>query len=225
MGLPHARPLDAFAADEIGAIVARLEAIDHDLDEREDAGQSAVRSLLEHRVKLSRELRAWLKEFGGTPKARADFANRLASSGAGSHSYQATYNGNDNYTAKTGACATNEQPLRDRPDTLAERYGRDMPGDGLDAEKIRLLNQWAEGLQHDERAEVSAAGRAILMLIDEVERLHVHLWDQQLNPPGRAEAVDAATRPEADVVEARPELEPSLRRRLRARWQGSSVDA
>jgi hypothetical protein len=100
-----------------------------------------------------------------------------------------------------------------------------MPGDGLDAEKIRLLNQWAEGLQHDERAEVSAAGRAILMLIEEVERLHVHLWDQQLNPPGGAEAVGVVPSAEVDGVEALPELEPSMRRRLRARWQGSSVDA
>ena len=78
-----------------------------------------------------------------------------------------------------------------------------MPDDGLDAEKIRLLNQWAEGLQHDERAEVSAAGRAILMLIDEVARLHVHLWDQQLNPPGRAEPVAAVPSSETEVVEAR----------------------
>ena len=100
-----------------------------------------------------------------------------------------------------------------------------MPGDGLDAEKIRLLNQWAEGLQHDERAEVSAAGRAILMLIEEVERLHVHLWDQQLNPPVRVEEGLVVPSAENDGIETRPELEPSLRRRLRARWQGSSVDA
>jgi hypothetical protein len=80
MGLPHVRPLDALAADEIGSIVARVEAIDRDLDERGQVGRGGARSLLEHRVRLSRELRAWLKEFGGTPKSRADFANRLASS-------------------------------------------------------------------------------------------------------------------------------------------------
>src|SRR5437868_9365261 len=79
MGLPHVRPLDALAADEIGSIVARLEAIDLELDER-GVGRSGARSLLEHRVRLSRELRAWLKEFGGTPKSRWDFADRLASS-------------------------------------------------------------------------------------------------------------------------------------------------
>jgi hypothetical protein len=32
MSLPHVRPLDALAADEIGSIVARLESIDRDLD-------------------------------------------------------------------------------------------------------------------------------------------------------------------------------------------------
>ena len=68
------------AADEIGSIVARIEAIDLDLDDRGQVGRNGAKSLLEHRVRLSRELRSWLREFGGTPKARADFANRLASS-------------------------------------------------------------------------------------------------------------------------------------------------
>src|SRR5947207_15180471 len=80
MSLPHVRPLDALAADEIGSIVARLEAIDLDLDQRGQLGRNGARSLLEHRVRLSRELRSWLREVGGTPKARADFANQLASS-------------------------------------------------------------------------------------------------------------------------------------------------
>jgi hypothetical protein len=80
MCLRHVRPLDALAADEIGSIVAGLEAIDRDLDERGQLGRSGAKSLLEHRVGLGRELRSWLKEFGAKPKARADFANRLASS-------------------------------------------------------------------------------------------------------------------------------------------------
>jgi hypothetical protein len=50
----------------------------------------------------------------------------------------------------------------------------------LDAEKIRMLEQWAAGLQGDPRAEVAAAGRAILMLTAEVERLNVLVWDRQL---------------------------------------------
>jgi hypothetical protein len=52
MSLPHVRPLDALAADEIGSIVARLESIDLDLDERGQLGRSGAKSLLEHRVRL-----------------------------------------------------------------------------------------------------------------------------------------------------------------------------
>ena len=39
-----------------------------------------------------------------------------------------------------------------------------------------MLRHWGEGLTHDEREEVRAAGRAILLLADEVEQLHVDLW-------------------------------------------------
>ena len=98
-----------------------------------------------------------------------------------------------------------------------------MPASGLDAEKLRLLNDWAEGLQRDERPEVAAAGRAILMLVDEVERLHVLLWDKRLNPES-AEAENAEPEAAAEAGDAaEPELERSLRSRLRARWQGASI--
>jgi hypothetical protein len=53
---------------------------------------------------------------------------------------------------------------------------------GLDEEKLDLLRRWGGGLQEDGREEVAAAGRAILILIDEIERLHVLLWDTQLYP-------------------------------------------
>jgi len=53
---------------------------------------------------------------------------------------------------------------------------------GLDAEKLGVLRGWGEGLARDERHEVAAAGRAILMLVDEVERLHVLAWDRHLYP-------------------------------------------
>jgi hypothetical protein len=39
-----------------------------------------------------------------------------------------------------------------------------------------MLRRWGEGLTNDEREEVRAAGRAILLLADEVEQLHVDLW-------------------------------------------------
>ena len=40
-----------------------------------------------------------------------------------------------------------------------------------------MLLRWGEGLRRDPREEVAAAGRAILMLVEEVERLHVELWN------------------------------------------------
>jgi hypothetical protein len=62
------------------------------------------------------------------------------------------------------------------------RYCREVPASGLDAEKLEVLRRWGGGLQADGREEVSAAGRAILLLIEEIERLHVLLWDKKLYP-------------------------------------------
>jgi hypothetical protein len=53
---------------------------------------------------------------------------------------------------------------------------------GLDAEKLDLLRRWGGGLEADGPEEVAAAGRAILLLIEEIERLHVALWEKQLYP-------------------------------------------
>lgn len=41
----------------------------------------------------------------------------------------------------------------------------------LDAEKLAQLRAWADSLLGDDRAELRAAARGILMLADEVERL------------------------------------------------------
>jgi len=57
-----------------------------------------------------------------------------------------------------------------------------VTNDGLDAEKLQILARWAEGLRADQRDELAAAGRAIELLIEEIERLHVLLWGRQLYP-------------------------------------------
>jgi hypothetical protein len=90
-----------------------------------------------------------------------------------------------------------------------------VPDGGLDAEKLSLLGQWAEGLQRDQRAEVAASGKAILMLIEEVERLHVVVWDGRLNHSRDPE-------PEPEPAHAELDDFPSLFRRLRHRL---SVDS
>ena len=38
------------------------------------------------------------------------------------------------------------------------------------------MKRWGEGLTRDDREEVRAAGRAILMLSEEIESLHIELW-------------------------------------------------
>lgn len=39
-----------------------------------------------------------------------------------------------------------------------------------------MLRAWGEGLQIDPREELRAAGRAITMLVEEIERLNIDLW-------------------------------------------------
>ncbi len=88
-----------------------------------------------------------------------------------------------------------------------------MASAGMDAEKLNVLREWANGLEGDARVEVAAAGRAIVLLIDEIERLHVHLWDKQLYPEVPA-AQDLA---EDAGQDPRPRLFETLRTRLRRR--------
>jgi hypothetical protein len=67
----------------------------------------------------------------------------------------------------------------------------------LDAQKIDLLRRWADGLAGDERDELRAAARAILLLIEELERVHVELWNAKglHEPPS-----EAAERPSVGSV-------------------------
>ena len=79
MGAPHTVALDVIAAEEIGALVAVLEAIDGDLGKRGivDADGNA-RSMLDHRARISRQLQRWLGDFGATPASRASWAETVA---------------------------------------------------------------------------------------------------------------------------------------------------
>ena len=84
----------------------------------------------------------------------------------------------------------------------------------LDAEKLEVLRSWGDGLSGDEREEVRSAGRAILLLIEEIERLHIDLWHLR-----RLDGSATEEEPQTEV-EAGPDagdLGASLRRRLLAR--------
>jgi hypothetical protein len=43
--------------------------------------------------------------------------------------------------------------------------------DRLDEDKLEMLRTWGEGLLNDGRDELRAAGRAISMLVEEIESL------------------------------------------------------
>jgi hypothetical protein len=82
---PHAIPLDTLAAQEIGSLAVLLERVDAALsDGRVENRRGQVRSLIDLRNRLSGRLERWLREFGLTPAARADWAARLAEGGLGS---------------------------------------------------------------------------------------------------------------------------------------------
>ena len=76
----------------------------------------------------------------------------------------------------------------------------------LDEAKIETLQSWADGLLRDEREELRAAAKAILLLIEEIEHLHVDLWH----------ARDSAGPEEPVADEPPPTLKSVLARRLRA---------
>jgi len=79
--------------------------------------------------------------------------------------------------------------------------------DRLDEQKLEMLRAWGEGLSSDNREELRAAGKAILLLIEEIERLHIDVWS--------AKAMQEQDRP--DRGDADDQLEASMDRTLRSR--------
>src|SRR3954452_13880014 len=52
--------------------------------------------------------------------------------------------------------------------------------DRLDEERIEILRSWGLGLGSDDREELRAAGKAITVLIEEIDRLQVDLWNARV---------------------------------------------
>ena len=55
--------------------------------------------------------------------------------------------------------------------------------DRLDEERIEILRSWGLGLASDDREELRAAGKAITVLIEEIDRLQVDLWNARVVEP------------------------------------------
>ena len=90
----------------------------------------------------------------------------------------------------------------------------------LDPDKIETLRTWGGGLARVEgNEELAAAGRAILLLIDEIEHLTRDVWHARA---GVSETLTAAIEDAAPVGNELPDVLPHeallgrLMRRLRA---------
>ena len=89
--------------------------------------------------------------------------------------------------------------------------------DRLDAERIEILKEWGLDLATDNRAELRAAGRAITLLIDEIERLQVGTQRARgaSNPP-LIDASEEEAEQDPFEAESSQSLGTSLRERLGA---------
>jgi hypothetical protein len=65
--------------------------------------------------------------------------------------------------------------------------------DRLDEERLEILRSWGAGLASDDREELRAAGKAITVLIEEIDRLQVDLWSARVERQSSAEAVEPLT--------------------------------
>jgi hypothetical protein len=81
----------------------------------------------------------------------------------------------------------------------------------LDEDKLETLRRWGEGLRRADGEEQAAAGRAILLLLEEIERLQIELSQAYGQPGAEAdEAADDQAEPVAWTLQER--LQRALRR-------------
>ena len=79
----------------------------------------------------------------------------------------------------------------------------------LDEERLEALRSWGEKLRQSGGEESAAVGRAILMLVEEIDRLHIELWHARMAPSGEG-AEAGSEEPVASSLHAR--LQGVLRR-------------
>jgi hypothetical protein len=68
--------------------------------------------------------------------------------------------------------------------------------DRLDEERLEILRSWGAGLASDNREELRAAGKAITVLIEEIDHLQVDLWSARVErqePVAPAQPLEPAT--------------------------------
>jgi hypothetical protein len=83
-----------------------------------------------------------------------------------------------------------------------------LVNDRLEEGKIDQLRAWGSGLASSDSDDLRATGKAILLLIEEIERLHIDLWNAKAMPEQAQPDQDGGD----DHVEGR--LDRTLRARL-----------
>ena len=63
--------------------------------------------------------------------------------------------------------------------------------DRLDEQRLEILRGWGAGLASDDREELRAAGKAITVLIEEIDQLQVDLWNARVDQRDAARALVA----------------------------------
>ena len=63
----------------------------------------------------------------------------------------------------------------------------------LEDDKLEVLRRWGKGLRDAGGEEHAAVGRAILMLVEEIDRLHIELWHARMQPTEEEVAPTDAT--------------------------------
>ncbi|HJQ49188.1 MAG TPA: hypothetical protein VJ838_01590 [Gaiellaceae bacterium] len=93
----------------------------------------------------------------------------------------------------------------------------------LDEEKLEALRTWGERLRQTGGEEYAAVGRAILMLVEEIDRLHIELWHarMQSNEEEPAAAIAESAEGEEPVVSS---LQTRLQRVLRRNVPADPVE-
>jgi hypothetical protein len=94
----------------------------------------------------------------------------------------------------------------------------------LDEEKLEALRSWGERLRQTSGEEYAAFGRAILLLVEEIDRLNIDLWNARLQRQQEqlveSPLIGGEQEPEQDSVPST--LHKRLRRALR---RGSDTSA
>ena len=86
--------------------------------------------------------------------------------------------------------------------------------DRLDGQRIETLRVWGVGLAADTRAELRAAGKAIVMLVEEIDRLQVDV--REASDAGRPRA-EPVSDPDEPIEPLEPLSSQSLGASLRER--------